>query len=88
MQQPANQIRGIGRIFASAVEDKGWYNDRSFWRRYLTELATQRFNRFHLALGLGYDQPSGLSDTYFYFAYPFLISVPGYNVRAVPLPPG
>lgn len=85
VQRPANQIRSIARIFASELEDKGWYNDRGYWQRYLTELATQRFNRFSLALGLGYDQPTDLRDTYFYFPYPFLISVPGYEVRAVPL---
>ncbi|HWD91748.1 MAG TPA: hypothetical protein VG938_05290 [Verrucomicrobiae bacterium] len=85
VQQPANQIRSIARIFASEVEDKTWYYDRSFWQSYLTELALQRFNRFHLSLGLGYDQPIDLSDTYFYFAYPFLVSVPGYDVRATPL---
>jgi hypothetical protein len=85
-QRPANQIRSIARIFASEVEDKGWYYDRSFWQRYLTELATQRFNRFSLTLGLGYDFPTDIRDAYFHFAYPFLISVPGYDVRAVPLP--
>ena len=30
--------------------------------------------------------PSNLRDTYFYFAYPFLVSVPGYDVRATNLP--
>ncbi len=49
-------------------------------------LAANRFNRFNLALGLGYDFATGLRDTYFYFAYPFFLSVPGYDVRAVPLP--
>ena len=49
-------------------------------------LAANRFNRFNLTLGLGYDFATGLRDTYFYFAYPFLLSVPGYDVRAVPLP--
>ena len=29
---------------------------------------------------------AALRDCYFYFAYPFLLAVPGYNVRAVPLP--
>jgi hypothetical protein len=86
MQRPSNQIRGIARIFASDVEDKGWFNDRVFWTRYLTELASQRFNRFHLALGLGYDFTNGIDDAYFHFSYPFFVSVPGYNVRAKPLP--
>ena len=47
---------------------------------------TQRFNRFSLTLGLGYDFPTDIRDAYFYFAYPFLISVPGYDVQAAPLP--
>lgn len=85
-QQPANRIRSIARLFASEVEDKGWFNDRLFWQRYLTELATHRFNRFALTLGLGYDFPTDIRDAYFHFAYPFLISVPGWEVRAVPLP--
>ena len=85
-EQPANEVRSIMRLFASDVQDKPWFNDRVFWRSYLTMLATHRFNRFNLALGLGYDSPSGVTDCYFYFAYPFLVSVPGYDVRAVPLP--
>ena len=85
-ERPANSVRSVMRLFASDVEDKAWYNDRDFWRSYLTLLAQQRFNRFNLALGLGYDGPTGLRDTYFYFAYPFLLSVPGYDVRATNLP--
>jgi hypothetical protein len=85
-EQPANAIRSIARGFNSDVEDKSWYQDRDFWPAYLTMLAANRFNRFSLTLGLGYDFATGLRDTYFYFAYPFLLSVPGYNVRAVPLP--
>jgi len=42
--------------------------------------------RLNLTLGLGYDFVTGLRDTYFYFAYPFFLSVPGHDVRAVPLP--
>src|ERR1039458_746435 len=49
-------------------------------------LAAQRFNRFHLMLGIGYDFTTGITGCYFHFAYPFLLAVPGYNVRAVPLP--
>ncbi len=86
VQQPANRIRSVARLFASDVEDKGWFNDRGFWERYFTELATHRFNRFNLTLGLGYDFTTNISDCYFHFAYPFLISPPGYHVRAVPLP--
>ncbi len=84
-EQPANAIRGISRAFVSDVEDQAWYQDRDFWPAYLTMLAANRFNRFNLTLGLGYDAPIGLRDTYFYFAYPFLLPVPGYHARAVPL---
>jgi hypothetical protein len=86
IQQPANRIRSIARLFASEVEDKEWFNDRAFWQSYLTELATHRFNRFNLTLGLGYDFTRDIKDAYFHFAYPFFVSVPGYAVRAVPLP--
>ena len=85
-ERPANPIRGIARAFVSDVEDKSWFQDRAFWSRYLTMLAAQRFNRFHLMLGVGYDFTTGITDCYFHFAYPFLLAVPGYNVRAVPLP--
>ena len=84
-ERPANTIRSITRLFASDVEDKGWFNDRAFWQRYLTMLAWQRFNRFSLTLGLGYDFPRDIRDAYFHFAYPFLVSVPGYEVRATGL---
>jgi hypothetical protein len=84
-EAPANAIRSVMRPFVSDVEDPAWYHDRDFWRRYLSMLVAQRFNRFNLALGLGYDAPNRLRDTYFYFAYPFLLSVPGYSVRATNL---
>ena len=84
-EQPANAIRSMSRAFVSDVEDQAWFPDRDFWPSYLTMLAANRFNRFSLTLGLGYDAPMGLRDTYFYFAYPFLLPVPGYRVRAVPL---
>jgi hypothetical protein len=85
-ERPANSIRSISRGFNSDVEDKPWFQDKNFWPPYLTMLAANRFNRFNLTLGLGYDFVTGLRDTYFYFAYPFFLSVPGYDVRAVPLP--
>ena len=81
IQTPANRIRGIARYFCSDIEDKTWYHDRGFWERYLSNLVTQRFNRFSLTLGLGYNFPRNVYDTYFYFAYPFLLDVPGYSVR-------
>jgi len=80
-ERPANQIRSNMRVFASDVEDKSWFNDRGYWRSYLSMLAGQRFNRFSLALGLGYDFTSGIRDAYFHFAYPFLVTVPGYDVQ-------
>ncbi|HVW20402.1 MAG TPA: hypothetical protein VHC86_04240 [Opitutaceae bacterium] len=84
-EKPANVVRSVMRCFTSDVEDKAWYHDKDFWDRYLTLLVSQRFNRFNLSFGLGYDAPNGLRDTYLYFAYPFLLSVPGYDVKAVGL---
>ncbi|HTL53827.1 MAG TPA: hypothetical protein VL860_14735, partial [Planctomycetota bacterium] len=84
--RPANTVRSISRLFVSDKEDKGWYNDREMWPAYLTMLATQRFNRFSLALGVGYDFLREVTDAYFLFAYPFFLSVPGYSVRAANLP--
>ena len=37
------------------MEDKPWFYDRGEWRDYLTMLATNRFNRFNLSFGIGYD---------------------------------
>ena len=85
-ERPANTIRSVLRLFASDVEDKPWYNDREMWPRYLTMLATQRFNRFNLSFGLGYDFLRQVTDAYFLFTYPFLLSVPGYGVRVSGLP--
>jgi hypothetical protein len=84
-ERARNQYRGICRPFVSDVEDKPWFNDRAMWPDYFAMLATQRINRFHLALGLGYDFLKGVTDSYLLFAYPFLLEVPGYNVRAVNL---
>ncbi len=80
-ERPANEVRGITRMFVSEVEDKPWFNDRECWQQYLTMLATQRFNRLHLAFGIGYDFIRRVTDAYFLFTYPFLLSVPGYDVR-------
>lgn len=85
-EQPANAVRSVSRLFVSDVEDKPWFNDREMWPAYFTMLAKQRFNRFHLALGIGYDFLREVTDAYFLFAYPFFLNVPGYNVRAVNLP--
>ncbi len=86
VEQPANQIRSIAKYFESDVEDKSWFYDRDGWRAYLSMLAAQRFNRFCLNFGLGYNFPRNVRDVYLYFAYPYLLSVPGYNVRVSNLP--
>ncbi|MGP8247953.1 MAG: hypothetical protein ACLQVN_26000 [Bryobacteraceae bacterium] len=83
--QPANTVRSVARAFVSDVEDKPWYYDRDFWRDYLTALVTNRFNRFSLTLGLGYDFPRNVVGDYLHFPYPYLLDVPGYKVRVVPL---
>ncbi len=86
LERPFNQVRSIGRLFASDVEDKPWFNDREFWPAYFSMLATQRINRFSLNFGIGFDFLQHVTDSYFLFAYPFLLQVPGYDVRAVNLP--
>jgi hypothetical protein len=48
--------------------------------------AENRFNRFNLSFGIGYDFLRAVTDAYSLFAYPFFLSVPGYNVRAANLP--
>ncbi len=85
IERPANAIRSVARLFVSEVEDKPWFNDREMWPRYLTTVAAQRFNRFNLSVGIGYDFLRNVTDAYFLFAYPFLLSVPGYDVRAAGL---
>ena len=44
-------------------------------------LATHRFNRFNLSFGIGYDFVNEIRDSYFHFAYPFLLNMPGYKVQ-------
>ncbi len=85
-ERPANAVRSIQRLFTSEVEDKSWFYDREMWSRYLGMLAENRFNRFNLSFGIGYDFLRAVTDAYFLFAYPFFLSVPGFNVRAVNLP--
>lgn len=86
IERPSNVIRSVNKLFVSDVEDKPWYNDRGMWPHYLTMLATQRFNRFHLSFGIGYDFLQNVTDGYFLFAYPFFLSVPGFKVRVPQLP--
>ena len=85
-KKPANANRSIQRLFASEVEDKPWFYDREMWPRYLGMLAENRFTRFNLSFGIGYDFLREVTDAYFLFAYPFFLSVPGYDVRAAHLP--
>ncbi|HXK03408.1 MAG TPA: hypothetical protein VMS37_13460 [Verrucomicrobiae bacterium] len=87
-EKPANTVRSIARAFVSDVEDKSWFYDRDYWRDYLSALVTNRFNRFSLAFGWGYDFPRDVVGDYFHFPYPYLLDVPGYKVRAVPLDDG
>jgi hypothetical protein len=86
VEQPANVIRSVNRLFVSEIEDKPWYYDREMWKEYLTMLAIPRINRFNLSFGIGYDFLQNITDAYFLFAYPFLLSVPGFNVRVPQLP--
>jgi hypothetical protein len=85
-ERPFNSLRSVGRIFCSDIQDKPWFYDREMWPAYFSMLATQRFNRFSLNLGVGYDFLDDVRDAYFLFAYPFLLPVSGYSVRAVNLP--
>jgi hypothetical protein len=88
VERPASGVRSVMRQFTSETLDKPWFYDRAMWPRYLTMLATHRFNRLHLAFGLGYDSLRRVVDSYLLFAYPFLVSVPGYPVRVTNLPDG
>jgi hypothetical protein len=85
-ERPVNSVRSVARLFTSDVTDKAWFNDREMWPAYFEMLASQRFNRFQLAFGIGYDFLREVTDAYFVFAYPFLVSPSGYKVRAVGLP--
>jgi len=89
VEQPSTRIRAAARAFVSEVEDKPWLYDRSGWVKYLDMLANNRFNRFALNLGIGYDYPyhnNILSDVYLHFAYPFLVDLPGYPIHVEGLP--
>ena len=82
---PATPVRGVCRSFSAVHHDLPWFRDRAFWAGYLDHLAGQRFNRFHLALGMQYNfgfganGPQTATDNYLCFAYPFLVEVPGYE---------
>ena len=47
-ETPFTEVRSVGRLFVSDVEDRPWFEDREFWPPYLSMLASQRFNRLHL----------------------------------------
>ncbi len=85
VETPANQVRSIMRQFTSEALDKPWFYDREMWPQYLNMLAAHRFNRFNLTFGLGYDSLDQVADSYLLFIYPFLLAVPGYDVRATNL---
>src|SRR6185312_2277862 len=76
---PATRTRSVARIFSDGGHDLPWFHDRDFWRAYLDLLAASRFNRFALTLGLAYDFPRGVTGDYLHFAYPYLVTVPGYE---------
>lgn len=84
-QSGRSPVRSAMRLFVSDVEDKPWFYDREMWPRYLAMLAENRFNRFNLSFGIGYDFLRQVTDAYLLFAYPFLLDVPGYKVRAANL---
>jgi hypothetical protein len=81
VERPANAVRSVMRQFTSQTLDTAWFHDREMWPAYLSMLAAARFNRLHLAFGLGYDALRQVVDSYLLFLYPFLIDVPGYGVR-------
>jgi hypothetical protein len=85
LENPANEVRSVGRYFCSEVEDKAWLYDKDFWLGYLDLLVACRFNRFCLAFGLEYDFPKGVTSDYLHFPYPYMVKVPGYDVRVMQL---
>jgi hypothetical protein len=85
-KRPFLPVRSVMRQFVSEPYDKPWFYDREMWPRYLAMLAEARFNRLNLTFGLGYDALKNVEDSYFVFLYPFLMDVPGYDVRATDLP--
>lgn len=86
IEQPASRIRSVVRQFCSEIEDKEWFYDHEFWRRYLGMLVTSRVNRFSFTTGMGYNSARRITDGYMVFTYPFLVDVPGYDVRPRGLP--
>ena len=87
-EAPANRVRSVARAFCSEIEDKPWFYSEDFWHGYLDMLVACRFNRFNFSFGIAYDFPRGVTDDYFHFPYPYLVTMPGYDVRVVPLADG
>ncbi len=90
VEEPSARVRSIARLFSSEAEDKSWFHDRQFWHEYLSMLASNRFNRFNLTLGMGYNYPyhnNYITDVYFYFPYPFLLDMPEYGIDVKELTP-
>jgi hypothetical protein len=87
LESPATPVRAIGRAFVSARHDHGWFRSAEFWDSYLSMLAANRFNQLDLALGMGYNFPLHVTDSYFLFAYPFFLKVPGYSVEVSGISP-
>lgn len=81
---PATPVRSVLRAFSSDALDLDWYRDRGFWTAYLDHLAENRINRLQLAFGMqyNYSHDPGVYDNYFTFAYPFLLDLQNWNVRA------
>jgi hypothetical protein len=82
--QSATPVRSVMRLFTSDIEDKGWFNDRGFWREYLSRLApsasidsTSRWSRLRLR--------ARAEGHLLLLRVPFLVSVPGFTVRATNL---
>jgi hypothetical protein len=80
-ERPATPVRSVMRQFTSELYDKPWLYDREGWTAYLDTVAAHRWNRVHLAFGQAYDNLKDVQDGYLLFAYPFLVSAPGYDVR-------
>ena len=59
IEKPSTKIRSISKCFESNIEDLDWFHDRAMWRKYLSMLVSQRFNRFTLTFGMQYNYPYG-----------------------------
>jgi hypothetical protein len=91
VEQPVGRVRSMARFFCSVEEDRPWLHDEAMWCDYLDTLAANRFTGVTLGFGLQYNYPYYnrlITDTYLYFAYPFLLEVPGYDVTVDGLPEG